>query len=104
MGTEEPPRVQTHQLTKNLHTEILKITVQGACTFKYHYKELATKKPVKGMDIRCNLQGRQVSLGKINQWRALVNMVMNLRVPYNAGKFLSRCTIGSFSRKAQLPE
>jgi hypothetical protein len=29
---------------------------------------------------------------------------MNFRVPYNAGKFLSGCTIGSFSRKAQLHE
>jgi hypothetical protein len=25
-------------------------------------------------------------------------------VPYNAGKFLSGCTIGSFSRRAQLYE
>jgi hypothetical protein len=37
-----------------------------------------------------------------DQWRALVNTVMNLRVPKNAGKFLSSCTIGSFSRRAQL--
>jgi hypothetical protein len=37
-----------------------------------------------------------------DQWRALVNTVMNLRVPYNAGKFLSGCTIGSFSGRAQL--
>jgi hypothetical protein len=36
-----------------------------------------------------------------DQWRALVNMVMNLRVPQNAGKFLSGCTIGSFSRRAR---
>jgi hypothetical protein len=39
-----------------------------------------------------------------DQWRALVNTVMNLRVPLNAGKFLSGCTIGSFSRRAQLHE
>jgi hypothetical protein len=39
-----------------------------------------------------------------DQWRALVNMVMNLRVPYNAGNFLSSCTIGGFSRRAQLHE
>jgi hypothetical protein len=34
--------------------------------------------------------------------RALVNTVMILRVPYNAGKFLSGCTIGSFAGRAQL--
>jgi hypothetical protein len=39
-----------------------------------------------------------------DQWRTLVNMVMNLRVPQNAGKFLSSCTIVSFSRRAQLHE
>jgi hypothetical protein len=27
---------------------------------------------------------------------------MKLRVPQNAGKFLSSCTIGGFSRRAQL--
>jgi hypothetical protein len=37
-----------------------------------------------------------------DQWRALVNTVMNLRVPKNAGKFLSGCTIGSFSGRTQL--
>jgi hypothetical protein len=36
------------------------------------------------------------------QWRGLVNTVMNLWVPLNAGKFLSSCTNGSFSRRAQL--
>jgi hypothetical protein len=36
-----------------------------------------------------------------DQWRALLYTVMNLRVPYNAGKFLSGCTIGSFSGRAQ---
>jgi hypothetical protein len=39
-----------------------------------------------------------------DQWRALVNTVMNLRVPQNAGKFLISCTIGSFLRRAQLHE
>jgi hypothetical protein len=37
-----------------------------------------------------------------DQWRALVNTVMNLQVPQNPGKFLSGCTIGSFPRRAQL--
>jgi hypothetical protein len=39
-----------------------------------------------------------------DQWRALVNTVMNPRVPENVGKFLSSCTTGGFSRKAQLHE
>jgi hypothetical protein len=37
-------------------------------------------------------------------WRALVNTVMNLRVPQNAGKFLSSCKIGGFLKRAQLRE
>jgi hypothetical protein len=37
-----------------------------------------------------------------DQWMALVNTVRNLRVPNNAEKFLSSCTIGSFSKNAQL--
>jgi hypothetical protein len=37
-----------------------------------------------------------------DKWRALVNTMMNLRVSQNAGKFLSGCTIGSFSGRAQL--
>jgi hypothetical protein len=40
-----------------------------------------------------------------DQWRALVNTIMNLRVPYTAGNFLSICTIdGGFSRRVQLHE
>jgi hypothetical protein len=39
-----------------------------------------------------------------DQWRALVNTVINLRLPQNAGKFLSSCTVGSFSKRAQLHE
>jgi hypothetical protein len=37
-----------------------------------------------------------------NQWRALVNTVLYLRVPRNAGGFLRGCTIDSSSRRAQL--
>jgi hypothetical protein len=40
----------------------------------------------------------------MDQWRVLVKAVMNFRVPKNAGKFLSGCTIGRFSRRAQLHE
>jgi hypothetical protein len=39
-----------------------------------------------------------------DQWWALVNTVMNFRVPRNAWKFLSSCTTGGFSRRAQLYE
>jgi hypothetical protein len=39
-----------------------------------------------------------------DQWRALVAIVMNLRVHKMLGNCLSSCTIGSFSRRAQLHE
>jgi hypothetical protein len=38
------------------------------------------------------------------QWKALVNKVMNLRVPQNAGKFLSSCITDGFSRRVQFHE
>jgi hypothetical protein len=31
-----------------------------------------------------------------DQWRTLVNTIMNLRVPSIAGEFLSSCTTGGF--------
>jgi hypothetical protein len=37
-----------------------------------------------------------------DQWRALVNTAMNLRVPQNGGKLLNSNKIGGFSRRAQL--
>jgi hypothetical protein len=37
-----------------------------------------------------------------DQWRALVNTVINLRVPTNFGKFLNDSATGGFSRRAQL--
>jgi hypothetical protein len=37
-----------------------------------------------------------------DQWRALVNTAINLRVPQNVGKFLRSCATGGFSRRAQL--
>jgi hypothetical protein len=36
------------------------------------------------------------------QWQALVSIVMNLRVPYNVGKFLNSGATGGSSRRAQL--
>jgi len=34
-----------------------------------------------------------------NRWQALMNAVMNLRVPQNAGNFLTNCNPVSFSRR-----
>jgi hypothetical protein len=39
-----------------------------------------------------------------DQWRALVNTVMNLWVLQNVEKFLSGCVTAVFSRRAQLHE
>jgi hypothetical protein len=38
----------------------------------------------------------------IEQLRFRVNMVMNLRVPKNFGKFFGNCATGGFSRRAHL--
>ena len=35
----------------------------------------------------------------IDRWRTLVSAVMNLRVPWNAGNFLTSCKPVSFSRR-----
>jgi hypothetical protein len=37
-----------------------------------------------------------------DRWQAVVNAVMNLRVPYNAGNFLSSWGPGSFRGRALL--
>jgi len=37
-----------------------------------------------------------------DRWRALVNAEMNLRVPQNAGNFLTSCRPVSFSRRTLL--
>jgi hypothetical protein len=37
-----------------------------------------------------------------DRWRALVSAVMNLRVTYNAGNFLTSCKPVSFSRRTLL--
>jgi hypothetical protein len=39
-----------------------------------------------------------------DQWRVLVNTVMNLRFPKKFDKFLSSCTTDGFSRRAHLHE
>jgi hypothetical protein len=39
-----------------------------------------------------------------DQLRTLVNSVMNLHVQYNFAKYVSSCTTGGFSRRAQINE
>jgi hypothetical protein len=37
-----------------------------------------------------------------DHWRALVNTIIDFRHPQNVGEFLSSCTTGCFSRRAQV--
>jgi hypothetical protein len=37
-----------------------------------------------------------------DRWQALLKAVMNLRVPYNVGKFLTSCKLVRFSRRTLL--
>jgi hypothetical protein len=36
-----------------------------------------------------------------DQWKVIANTVINIRLPYHFGKFLSSCATGGFSRRAE---
>jgi hypothetical protein len=61
---------------------------------KYHYENILEKLYLQTLHMWYGLDR--------DQWRVVFNKVMNLRVPENVGKFLSSCTTGGFSRRAQL--
>jgi len=53
------------------------------------------------MKLKADLQNA-CSHGRVGKWRALLNDVMNLRVPWNAGNFLTSWETVSFSRRTVL--
>jgi hypothetical protein len=65
------------------------------------------RRPVNNVKMDLREMGR-VGMGWIdlaqdrNQWRALVNAIMNLMIPQNVWKFLKSYTTDGFSRRAQL--
>jgi hypothetical protein len=67
------------------------------------------ERPRRGWEDNIRMNLREIKLGGMDwinlakdrdQWRALVNTVMSLRVTF--GKFFSSCATGGFSRRAQL--
>jgi hypothetical protein len=68
-------------------------------------------RPRRGWEDNIKMDFQEVGCGGMNRielaqdrdkWLALVNAVMNLRVPYNAGNFLTSCKPVSFSRRTLL--
>ena len=49
-----------------------------------------------------NLEWIELAWDK-NRWRSVVNAVMNLRVPYNLGNFLTSCRTGQLPNKNSAP-
>jgi hypothetical protein len=77
-------------------------------TYRILGRKPETKRPLERPrcrwedNIKMNLKNRWSGMDWIDlaqdrdQWKALVSMVMNLRVPLNVGKFLSSYTAGGF--------
>jgi hypothetical protein len=68
-------------------------------------------RPRRRWEVNIKMDFREIGWGGMDwidmaqdrgQWRALVNTVMGLLVPYNFWKFLSSCITGGFPRRAQL--
>jgi hypothetical protein len=65
-------------------------------------------RPWRGWEDNINADLQEVRCGDMDWikdrdwWRGLVNAVMNLRVPYNAGNFLTSFKPVSFSRRTLL--
>jgi hypothetical protein len=96
---------QEHRLTvsENIWTE-----EAWTCRLKTPNEELQRPRRRWNYNIKMNLRDIWSNMDWTDlaqdrgQWRAPVNMVMNLRVPLNVEKFLSSCATGGFSRRAQL--
>jgi len=55
------------------------------------------------MEVGCgNMDWIRLAQDRNRRWRAVVSAVMNLRVPKNAGNFLTSCKPVSFSRRTML--
>jgi hypothetical protein len=52
--------------------------------------------------VGCRSMGWSELAQERDRWRALVNGVMNLRIPYNAGNFWTRCKPVNLSRRTLL--